>query len=221
MFQADVMRQEVNSLSAEWMLHYQKRDYEGDWSALPLRSINGSLTNLFADNNTNQQFADTPLMSLCPTIKNAVDTLQCPKIAVRLLNLKPGSVIKEHTDKDFNFEQGEARIHIPIATNDEVGFYLDDERMVLKEGECWYMNFNLKHRIANNGTTDRIHLVVDCIVNDWMMDIFNDGGAVKSTVQEEDKFSRADKRAMIENFRAMNTPVSLQMAEEMERGLKK
>ena len=34
------------------------------------------------------------------------------------------------------------------------------------EGECWYINFNLPHRIHNRGTTDRVHLVIDCVLND-------------------------------------------------------
>jgi len=58
------------------------------------------------------------------------------------------------------------RIHIPVVTNSEVEFYLDEERMDLKEGECWYMNFNLLHRVSNNGDADRIHLVIDAGVND-------------------------------------------------------
>ena len=35
-------------------------------------------------------------------------------------------------------------------------------------GETWYVDFNLRHRVANNGATPRIHLVLDCVVNDWV-----------------------------------------------------
>jgi hypothetical protein len=41
----------------------------------------------------------------------------------------------------------------------------------MKEGECWYHNFNLPHRVANRGTADRVHLVLDCVLNDWLREV--------------------------------------------------
>ena len=38
----------------------------------------------------------------------------------------------------------------------------------MAEGECWYLNFSLPHKVANNGDKDRIHLVVDCMLNHWL-----------------------------------------------------
>jgi hypothetical protein len=59
-----------------------------------------------------------------------------------------------------------------VATNPEVEFYVSGERIVMREGEAWYINFNLPHRIYNGGGTDRIHLVIDCEVNDWVRSVF-------------------------------------------------
>jgi quercetin dioxygenase-like cupin family protein len=41
----------------------------------------------------------------------------------------------------------------------------------MHEGELWYLDFSQKHRVENNGATDRIHLVMDCKVNDWLVEI--------------------------------------------------
>jgi hypothetical protein len=38
----------------------------------------------------------------------------------------------------------------------------------MNEGEGWYLNLSLPHRVENNGTTDRVHLVIDYVVNEWM-----------------------------------------------------
>ena len=46
--------------------------------------------------------------------------------------------------------------------------------MEMNEGEAWYLNFSLEHSVRNGGATDRIHLVIDCIVNDWIRSFFND-----------------------------------------------
>ncbi len=211
------MQQEVDAISASWMMHYQKTQYEGEWSALPLRSVGGAIDNVLVENHTPVPFADTDLMEFCPYLKEVTETIQCPKNAIRLLKMEPGSVVKEHTDRDFNFENGEARIHIPIYTHPLVEFYLDGERMVLAEGDCWYMNFNLPHRLANPSPIRRIHLVIDCLVNDWLREVFDSPACpVKSVIPAPELYSVADKRQIISSLRALNTPTSLQMAESME-----
>jgi quercetin dioxygenase-like cupin family protein len=57
------------------------------------------------------------------------------------------------------------------VTNKRVEFYLAGERVPMHEGELWYLDFSQKHRVENNGTTDRIHLVMDCKVNDWLVEM--------------------------------------------------
>lgn len=212
------MQREVSALTTRWQDHYNQRDYEGSWTALPLRSADGSAENTVAYTGRDTVFTDTPLMEQCPCIRAAIDTLLCEKKAVRLLNLQAGAIIKEHRDKELSFESGEARIHIPIATSKAVEFYLEDERVIMAEGECWYMNFNLMHRVANGGTTDRIHLVIDCVVNDWLKAIFTIGDwEIKSIVKAPAKHSPTEKQAIINALLHLNTPASLSMAEEMSR----
>jgi aspartyl/asparaginyl beta-hydroxylase (cupin superfamily) len=98
----------------------------------------------------------------------------CPLLAVRLLRLKVGSRIREHTDLNLGYEDGEIRVHVPIHTNPGVEFYLAGQRVILNEGECWYINTSLPHRVVNAGEADRIHLVIDCVVDDWVRDLFEE-----------------------------------------------
>jgi hypothetical protein len=49
-----------------------------------------------------------------------------------------------------------------------VSFFLAGERLLMNEGESWYLNFNLPHRVENRSCADRIHLVLDCVLNDWL-----------------------------------------------------
>ncbi len=65
------------------------------------------------------------------------------------------------------------RFHIPVITNPEVEFYLNRERVNMSEGECWYLDFNFPHYVNNRSTEDRIHLVVDCYVNDWVTSLLH------------------------------------------------
>lgn len=38
-----------------------------------------------------------------------------------------------------------------------------------------HTDFNLRHRVANHGDAARIHLVVDCVVNDWLRETLEAG----------------------------------------------
>ncbi len=172
-FNIEKMQKEVLAFRAEeWVPHFNKGYYSGDWSAIPLRSVGGNPLRIFPDPSGTGKYMDTPHLSRCPYLQTVLGSLECEKIDVRLLRLKAGSEIREHSDYDLSFEDGEVRLHIPVMTNPKMEFYLNGKRVVMKEGECWYLNLNLMHRVANRGLTDRIHLVIDCRVNPWLEAFF-------------------------------------------------
>jgi Aspartyl/Asparaginyl beta-hydroxylase len=158
-------------LTDDWVRHFNSAVYEGDWSVVPLRSIGGQARQIFPD-PTARNFEPTEILARCPYFQEVVGAFQCPVLAARLLRLKAGSRIREHTDYKLAYEDGELRVHIPVHTNDRVEFYVAGQRVVLGEGECWYVNTSLPHRVDNMGEADRIHLVIDCEVNDWLRAFF-------------------------------------------------
>ena len=91
------------------------------------------------------------------------------------MRLAPGSVIKEHRDHDLSFEQGMVRIHIPVVTNEGVDFRLNGLRCVMPAGSSWYLRLSDPHSVANRGADDRVHLVIDAGVNDWVAALFERG----------------------------------------------
>ena len=165
--QADLTR----IMAGEFVPHFNQAGYQGDWSAVPLRSIGGRADHIYPDPTAKNAFADTPLLARCACIQEVLGSLPCPHQAIRFLRLKAGSVIKEHRDHELGFEDGEVRLHIPVITNPDVEFILNQVRILMNEGECWYLNVNRPHRVANHGTSDRIHLVIDCVVNDWLREL--------------------------------------------------
>ncbi len=219
-FEADVMLAEVNKLSAEWLLHYNSNDFSGEWKALPLRSVSGNVTNVLAQSSSTDDFQDTVLMDQCPEIKKVLESFLCKKTAVRLLNLRAGAIVKEHKDPGLCYEEGEVRIHVPLITNNDVLFYSEDDLLNMKAGECWYANFNLRHRLANNSAADRIHLVFDCVVNDWVHELFAAADdSDKKIIEVEEAYSINDKMQMIEHLKLINTPVSRELIVQLENEL--
>jgi GNAT superfamily N-acetyltransferase len=173
-FQFDVARLQsdlARMMADEFVPHFNQAYYQGDWSAVPFRSIGGRTDHIYPDPTAKNAFDDTLLLGRCTYIRDVLATLHCPLQTVRFLRLKSGSVIKEHRDHELGFEDGEVRLHIPVITNLEVEFVLNQVRVVMNEGECWYLNVNQPHRVANHGAKDRIHLVIDCVVNDWLRDL--------------------------------------------------
>jgi hypothetical protein len=218
-FDAGLLQQEVNALSApQWLPHYQVKHYEGEWSAIPLRSIGGKADDIIISPTDNRDYQDTVFLKSSPYLQKVLQSFHCPLQAVRLLKLNAGSTIKEHRDAELNFENGEIRLHIPVITHTDVEFFLDKERLTMQEGECWYMNFNLLHAINNKSPINRVHLVIDAVVNDWVKQLFNspDITLKKETEDLSRVFDEATKKQMIVQFREMNTAVSNKMADELE-----
>jgi hypothetical protein len=218
-FNAGLLQQEVDALSTlQWLPHYQVKHYEGEWTAIPLRSMGGKADDIIISPTDNRDYRDTVFLDNSPYLKKVLQSFQCPLQAVRLLKLHAGSNIKEHRDAELNFENGEIRLHIPVRTHADVDFFLDKERLTLQEGECWYMNFNLLHAINNNSPINRVHLVIDAVVNDWVTGIFNSPDiVVKKEMEDLSKvLDDETKKQMIHHFRKMNTAVSNQMADDLE-----
>jgi quercetin dioxygenase-like cupin family protein len=222
-FDAARMQQEVAALTTTyWKEHYNKKDYEGGWSILSLRSLNGDPNITFSTHTNFMPYADTPLLLQCPYLQEVINRLPGEKTSVRLMNLAAGAIIKEHTDQDISFEEGEARIHIPVQTNAQLAFYVEEEQVVMQEGEAWYLNLQLRHRVTNTGTTNRIHLVVDCLVNEDITRLFTGNEVTNKKVIDAPTplpRSREEQLAIIKSLRLQNTPLASQLADEMERAL--
>jgi hypothetical protein len=219
------MQQEVCTLETDlWKPHYNVKHYEGNWMTLQLRSINGNIENAVSIHGSsmhNMIYENTVLLEKCIYLQSVINFFQCEKMSVRLMNLHAGAVIKEHTDYDMNFEKGEVRFHIPVQTNSEVSFFLENEKIPMLEGECWYLNLSLKHRVNNSGNRNRIHLVIDCKVNDWVKNLLKKEAELTELIDEESEitnYSDLDKIKIIQQLRLMGTPTAEILAKKLEAG---
>lgn len=156
----------------KWIPHFNTGGYVGNWNAISLYAKDGNEQNIFAHMPDNASISETPLMKECLYFKEVLDYFKFPVLSVRLLRLEVGAEIKPHTDYELGYEDGQFRLHIPIVTNPDIEFILADERLTMLPGECWYTNVNFVHSVANRGTVDRVHLVIDGVRNDWTDELF-------------------------------------------------
>lgn len=164
----------ANFARAEWIAHFVTRNYDGDWSAIPLRGPAGAShpVQMIYSDPSRSDYQDTPMLDGSPYFRQVLAAFACPLQAVRLMRLAPGSAIKEHRDHDLAFEQGTVRIHVPVTTNDGVDFRLNGSRCVMPAGSAWYLRLSDPHSVANRGAAGRVHLVIDAVVNDWITALF-------------------------------------------------
>ena len=194
-------------LKFKFLQNYVPANYNGKDYILPLRSANGRMDIPAARATLDEAFMDTDALVACHYFKSVLAYFQCEKTAVRLMNLPAGKVVNTHTDYNCGYEDGVFRIHVPILTNEDVIFTLNDHPIKMKPGEAWYTNVNLPHGVVNKGQTDRINLVIDCLRNDWSDRLFESLGYDFS--QERNVEERLDKKTilrMIEELESHQTP---------------
>ncbi|MDH7972679.1 aspartyl/asparaginyl beta-hydroxylase domain-containing protein [Sphingomonas sp. AR_OL41] len=159
-------------LRHDWTEHFVRQNYHGMWDVLPLRYKHDAkhpIMMIYSD-STATKFVDGPMLGEAPYIRELLGVFRSPLRSVRLMRLTPGSLIKEHDDLDLAAELGTARIHVPITTNPQVEFLVNRSPVRMAPGEMWYLRLSDPHSVANRGTTDRVHLVIDTVVDDWLLD---------------------------------------------------
>ncbi len=97
-------------------------------------------------------------------LEEVINTFKGNVTRVRVARMEPGSVIGEHIDYNTDYS---IRVHIPITTNEDCGFYVKRSRKAEKEflampasGECWFLNQGFLHSAWNKGNEPRDHLVL-------------------------------------------------------------
>ena len=160
------------ALKHQWIPHFNKNGYSGDWNSIALYASGGNEKNIFALPGKDNTISPTQIMNACLYFQEVLTHFKCELLTVRLLKLGAGASIKPHRDFNLGYEDNNFRLHIPIITNSEVDFILDDERLEMLPGECWYTNVNYVHSVANRSTVDRVHLVFDGLRNDWSDQLF-------------------------------------------------
>jgi Aspartyl/Asparaginyl beta-hydroxylase len=166
---------ELSALTtAAWKTHFNTGYHDGG----------GHADSLYIPRDANDAGAaardilPTQWAALCPNLMASLAAWPCRIESARVLRLAPGAVIREHRDDDLLWSQGLARLHVPLLTHDRVEFYVDQQRVVMAAGECWYLDLSRPHRVQNRSLIERVHLVLDCVINDWLADQVKRGVAV-------------------------------------------
>jgi len=216
-FDLSRLRAELQQLeTSDWIRHFNTNAYVNDWSCLPLRAVDGRIDHIMPVNEGN--FQDTALLQGCPYMLEVVDFFQCDKTSVRLMALQSGGIIKEHRDDGTSLEDGITRLHIPITTTPDVLFRIDGEEVHFSAGDTWYLNAACLHGVVNPSSQARVHLMLDCVSNAWLEQVFLDAGWVARPKPKYDDPAIHDGNVqeVIMMLRATGQSAGMQIANRLE-----
>jgi hypothetical protein len=102
--------------------------------------------------------AGSYLESVCAAVIDYIDYDYKLSVGrVRVVNMPAKYGLTYHTDPESQY-----RFHIPVVTNENVLFIVDDvvQRMPLR-GSLYRLDVQKKHTVVNASREDRIHIIFD------------------------------------------------------------
>ncbi|MBL4673207.1 MAG: aspartyl/asparaginyl beta-hydroxylase domain-containing protein [Arenicella sp.] len=152
-FDVDRLKSELDQLEGQhWMAHPNR--IRGN-AAIALVSRNGENNDDFIGH-----MKVTPHLQRCDYMQQVMASFGEVLARSRLMRLAAKSEVSEHVDFNYHW-YSRVRIHIPITTNPDVLFYCGDEKINMRAGECWIFDSWRRHKVVNNSSENRVHLVID------------------------------------------------------------
>jgi hypothetical protein len=79
---------------------------------------------------------------------------------VLITKIPPGGRVLPHVDAGWHPEYYNMKTYIPLQANPLCVNRVEDEHVTMAEGEAWYFDNTKEHEVVNDGTDDRITLIV-------------------------------------------------------------
>jgi hypothetical protein len=216
-FDVNRLQQDLEKISVhEWIPHFNQNAYDSGWSCVSLRAIAGKSGHIIPFDH--QPFADTPLLQRCGYFAEVLQSFKCDKKAVRLMALAPGAQIKAHRDPGTSIQDGLSRLHIPVQTSRTVEFCVENEHVHFAAGQTWYLDASCLHAVNNCSQRASIHLVLDCVTNSWLQDLFAQAGFMPKPLPKygDPMITDANVQQVIDALRTQTSRASLEKAAQLE-----
>ena len=152
-----VLRKMLDKITPEDWLVYDYRKPEqnmADCSSIVLRHSSEYSTNTIRNMPLYGKFEDEVLELLAALRK----FYPFREYVAFLALLRPGGVIGKHIDGG-EFLETIHRLHIPIKTNPDCFYLVEDIRINMTVGTVYEIDNTRLHGVENNGSEGRIHLV--------------------------------------------------------------
>lgn len=169
MFDAALLAREIATIpQSEWRPH--PAGFAGN-DFLPLVAVNGDPAN---ETFSGPMRPTSYLSPERPYLWQTLAGLGAVLGRTRLMRLSGHAEVSEHADVNYYWRE-RMRVHVPIVTQPAVKFYCGDAVAHMAAGECWIFDTWSLHRVVNDQTHARIHLVVDTVGGERMLQLMGQG----------------------------------------------
>jgi hypothetical protein len=176
LFDAAALAAEVEALGeGVWRDHPQQ--FPGN-SMLPLLAAGGEPAN----ESFVGEMLPTPELLRCPYLLQSIASLGVAAGRTRLMRLAGQAEVTRHVDHGYYWTD-RVRVHVPIVTQPTVRFECGRQTIHMAAGECWIFDTWREHRVENDATRSRIHLVVDTVGGPAFWDLVAKGRAHDAPLQ--------------------------------------
>jgi hypothetical protein len=202
-----IVQREVAQLDEQWTSVYS--DYHtGGWQTLSLLNSTSKPTDTVIEDC---KPVETSLLKKMPGTRALLHRLGFEYMWARLARLEPNAFMHEHRDYQELKDARRLRLHIPVITNPFSSIIIDSTRIHLALGHIWKLNPIHRHAAGNFGKEARIHIILDCYV-DETLDAFVSGETldsicvyglpVPSERELEEAVNTAQKLAYLGNYQS-------------------
>ncbi|HJW46599.1 MAG TPA: aspartyl/asparaginyl beta-hydroxylase domain-containing protein [Lysobacter sp.] len=168
LFDAAALAAEIDAIDeASWRPHPE--GFAGN-SMLPLVAVNGDPGN----ESFSGPMGTTEYLRRCPYLTQVLASLGATVGRSRLMRLAGQSEVSRHADQGYYWAE-RVRVHVPIVTQPTVRFECGGAAINMAAGECWIFDTWRQHRVLNDATASRIHLVADTIGGEGFWDLVGQG----------------------------------------------
>lgn len=163
------LQEELELVEGYYIPHQSIRD---NWTAIPLRNATGTKTHEGIKLShtlkhgdmlpcQNSEFLDK-LPYITSILEDIAGRFETEVGLVRISRVGSQRKIEPHSDGTvFDLNGKIYRLHIPIITGEDVIFEIEGKSYHLEPGALYYTNVAKKHAVYNNGSFDRVHLLID------------------------------------------------------------
>jgi hypothetical protein len=161
-FDPDGLRRDLDTVHPKWWITHAGPYHNGGWESVALWAPGGDM---LAKRGRPAPFGPTEALRQSPSFQAVLDALPGDKNLIRLLRLMPGGHIRRHSDPMHKVSRDCVRLHVPIVTSQQIAFTVRDSLVAMGPGEVWYVDVRFPHEVKNEGTTPRVHIVADILIN--------------------------------------------------------
>lgn len=158
----------------------------------------------------------TPLLQKLPSIAKFLASSRLAIMGSRLLRLLPGAFLHEHRDFVYLENLKRLRLHLPLVTNQNAFIIAPGRRLHFKRGFLWKLDPKATvHSACNFGLQPRIHLMIDCYMNDRLLELLSQQWLDPDAVSRMPALTHNDQEDLLRQARQLLANDDLKTAEEI------